>query len=184
MGELLVVAQCEQWAAQPQPHQEHQGGQGDGEPGVGDRDRGDRAEQIGVEVRRRPAGDANEDDAPGDAPVEQDRQGHVSSGTAVGADDLDHHGSQHADEDRPGHGPGVVRSDVGGGPGEPPQGDTGQGDVPDPVAQQRQAPLNQVGAHHRGGQPHQDRHDEGPLDEGTGKHVGDELDHGRVLLPE
>ena len=62
-GELLVVAQAEQRAAQPQADEQHEGRQGDGEPGIRDADRGDGAEQVAGQVRRRAAGEFDEDDA-------------------------------------------------------------------------------------------------------------------------
>ena len=127
--------------------------------------RGDGAEEVGREVGRRAAGRlADDDDAGGDAAVEQHRQRDVAAGAAAGADQLDERPRPR--RRRP------ARSSTGRGAGEHADRHAGQGDVAHAVADEGQPALDEEDADHRGGEADEQRGEQGPLHEVVGEQLG------------
>src|SRR5690606_6108237 len=173
-GELLVVGEHEQRRAQPDPDREDRHRERDGQPQVGERHGGDRAEEVAVEVGRRPAGDPDEEDAAGDAAVEEQGEGEVAAGAAAFADDLDEHRPDDRGDDGARDGEHVPLGEAQRPADKPAERDAGEGHVPDPVAEQGETPLDEVGAHDRGDEADEDGGDEGPLHERAGEHLEEE----------
>jgi hypothetical protein len=148
-GVLLVVGRGEQLAGERERQRDDGRTQRSEDDEVALSRRGDRTEEVGIEVRRSAAlGLAHEHDAPGDPAVEEDRERDVAAGAAARADELDRHrpdqgGDQRRGDRRPA--------------GEQPHGDTGQRDVAQPVADQCETALDDVEPDHRRGQPDEQR---------------------------
>jgi hypothetical protein len=127
-GELRVLGDREELGGEPDAQRDDDRGQHDRGDDVGGRDRGDRPEEERLQGRGALPGEPGDQHATGEAAVEQQREGDVTVGVAALADHLDGDRAQDGDHDRD---PG------GGGAGEQADRDAGDGDVPEPVAEQR-----------------------------------------------
>ena len=151
-------ATAKSWGASPTAHDDHDGGQRHRDEHVARGDRGDRAEEVLLEPARALAAEPGEQDAAGQAAVEEQGQGDVAVGVAALADHLDQDRAEHGHDDR---GPGR------GGAGQQAQRHPGDGDVADAVAHQGQAALHEVGADRRRGQAGEQRGEQRALHEGV-----------------
>ena len=129
-GVLLVLAHGEQ--LRPEADSEHQHdrrrARDDAQVVVGHG--GDGAEQVRVQRRGRLAGEPDDQHAAGDAAVEEQGQRHVAAGARVRPQQLDDAPRRRGRDDT------AVTS--GARPGQQADGDTGERDVADAVAEQRQ----------------------------------------------
>ena len=168
-GELGIVGHREQLGRQADAHHDHDGGERDRHPHVRRGDRGDRAEQVGLQQRGALPAEAGQQHAARQAAVEHQRQRDVAVGVAAAADQLDRDGPEGGDD----HG-----GPRGGGAGDQAERDAGHRHVADAVAHQREAALHEVGAHRGCGQAREHRGQEGALHEVEGEEVP-EADHRR-----
>src|SRR5690606_38145978 len=127
---------------------------------------------------RRPAPEADEQHAAGDAAVEQEREREVAARAAALAHDLDRHGAEDGRDDGARDRERVVGHDARRGADEPPERDAGERDVPDAVAEQRELALHEVGAHDGRADADEQRGEQGTLHERVGEHEGELGEHG------
>src|SRR5690606_10107683 len=171
--ELGVVAHGEQRGAQTEPDPEQERAQRDGQHDVARRDGRDRTEEVAHEVRARAARDPDEQHTSRDAAVEQQGERDVPAPARALAHDLDHDRARDRGDHGAWHGERVVRHDVERGTDEPAERDPGECDVPDPVPEEGELALDEVGPDHGRGEPDEQRDEQRTLHERVGEHLGD-----------